>query len=113
MNKTENKIHVIKERSKVVFEIPKIITPPYQYDYTTRQVVAQSLFLGLYISSSVSADSFSLLCSIIHLITFDIIVTSTPKIIINRNDLSLNTDNMPQFFINSMTLNFLNKYTTN
>lgn len=49
MNKTENKIHVIKERSKVVFEIPKIITPPYQYDYTTRQVVAQSLFLGLYI----------------------------------------------------------------
>ena len=49
MNKTENKIHVIKERSKVVFEIPKIITPPYQYDYTTRQVVAQSLFLGIYI----------------------------------------------------------------
>ena len=44
MNKTENKIHVIKERSKVIFEIPKIITPPYQYDYTTRQVVAQSLF---------------------------------------------------------------------
>lgn len=29
MNKTENKIHVIKERSKVIFEIPKIITPPY------------------------------------------------------------------------------------
>lgn len=49
MNKTENKIHVIKERSKVIFEIPKIITPPYQYDYTTRQVVAQSIFLGLYI----------------------------------------------------------------
>lgn len=42
-------IHVIKERSKVILEIPKIITPPYQYDYTTRQVVAQSLFfLGLY-----------------------------------------------------------------
>lgn len=39
-------IHVIKERSKVILEIPKIITPPYQYDYTTRQVVAQSLFLG-------------------------------------------------------------------
>lgn len=37
-------IHVIKERSKVILEIPKIITPPYQYDYTTRQVVAQSLF---------------------------------------------------------------------
>lgn len=44
MNRPENKIHVIKERSKVIFEIPKIITPPCQYDYTTRQVVAQSLF---------------------------------------------------------------------
>lgn len=42
-------IHVIKERSKVILEIPKIITPPYQYNYTTRQVVAQSIFLGLYI----------------------------------------------------------------
>lgn len=42
-------IHVIKERSKVILEIPKIITPPYQYDYTTRQVVAQSLFFRVYI----------------------------------------------------------------
>lgn len=36
-------IHVIKERSKVILEIPKIITPPYQYDYTTRQDAIQPL----------------------------------------------------------------------